>query len=128
MKILIVDDVKGWRDYHKLQMEEMFEGCEIQTAESAREGYDKLMENNDKPFDIIITDMQMESDFEPDYAGEWLVKQIKTFKNYLNTKVVIISATYNIHSVAESLGVECVPKSTALKFPEAYDLFRQIKP
>ena len=128
MKVLIVDDVKGWRDYHKNQIEEIFENCEIQTAESAREGYDKLLENNNKPFDIIITDMQMETDFEPDYAGEWLIKQAKNFKNYLNTKIVIISATYNIHSVADSLGVECIPKSTALKFPNAYDLFRQIIP
>lgn len=128
MKILIVDDVKGWRDYHKNLMEEIFEECEIQTADSAKSGYDKILENNSTPFDIVITDMQMEADFEPDYAGEWLIKQIKTFKNYIHTKIVIISATYNIRSIAESLDVECIPKSTALKFPQAYDLFRQLKP
>ena len=61
MKILIVDDVKGWRDYHSYIMNELFENVDIQTAESAREGYDKLMENNDVPFDIILTDMQMEN-------------------------------------------------------------------
>lgn len=128
MKILIVDDVKGWRDYHKNLMEEIFEECEIQTADSAKAGYGKILENNRTPFDIVITDMQMESDFEPDYAGEWLIKQIKTFKNYIHTKIVIISATYNIRSIAESLDVECIPKATALKFPQAYDLFRQLKP
>ena len=31
--------------------------------------------------DIIITDLQMENDFEPKYAGEWFIEQIKTFKN-----------------------------------------------
>lgn len=127
MKILIVDDVKGWRDYHKNQLEDLFENCEIQTADSARSGYDKLMENNNAPFDIIVTDMQMESDFEPEYAGEWFIKQIKGFKNYLHTKIVIISATYNIRTIAENYGVECIPKSTALKFPDSYDLFRQLK-
>lgn len=127
MKILIVDDVKGWRDYHKNLMEEIFENCDIQTAESAKSGYNKALENNNSPFDIIITDMQMEADFEPDFAGEWLIKQIKNFKNYVHTKIVIISATYNIRSIAESLDVECIPKSTALKFPQAYDLFRQLK-
>ena len=102
MKILIVDDVKGWRDYHSYIMNGLFENAEIQTAESAREGYDKLIENNENPFDIIITDMQMESDFEPKYAGEWFIEQIKTFKNYKNTRIVIISAAYNIPTIAEN--------------------------
>ena len=44
-RILIVDDVKGWRDYHSYIMNELFENANIQTAESARDGYDKLMEN-----------------------------------------------------------------------------------
>ena len=80
MKILIVDDVKGWRDYHSSIVKGIFSEAEIVTAESAREGYDRLLEYNDTPFDIILTDMQMEIDFEPKYAGEWFVEQIKTFK------------------------------------------------
>ena len=123
-KILIVDDVKGWRDYHSYIMNELF-SCdtftpEIQTAESAREGYDKLLENNESPFDIIITDMQMESDFEPKYAGEWFIEQIKTFKNYKNTRIVIISAAYNIPAIAENYGVDYIRKGTARSFPDAY--------
>ena len=124
MKILIVDDVKGWRDYHSYIMNELFEHANIQTAESARDGYDKLMENNDVPFDIILTDMQMENDFEPKYAGEWFIEQIKTFKNYKKTKVVAISAAYNLKMIAENLGVESISKSTARNFPEVYDLIR----
>ncbi len=120
MKILIVDDIKGWRDYHSYIMNELFENAEIQTAESAREGYDKLLENNESPFDIIITDMQMESDFEPKYAGEWFIEQVKTFKNYKNTRIVIISAAYNIPAIAENYGVDYIRKGTARSFPEAY--------
>ena len=93
-RILIVDDVKGWRDYHSAVITGIFNGdCEITEAESAKKAYDKVMENESNPFDIIITDLQMESDFEPDYAGEWLVKQIKTFKNYYKTKIIIIIDT-----------------------------------
>ena len=120
MKILIVDDVKGWRDYHSYIMNELFENAEIQTAESASDGYDKLLENNECPFDIIITDMQMESDFEPKYAGEWFIEQVKTFKNYKNTRIVIISAAYNIPTIAENYGVDYIRKGTARSFPDAY--------
>lgn len=120
MKILIVDDIKGWRDYHEQIIRELFPEAEIITAASAREGYDKLIEYHKFPFDIIITDLQMETDFEPKYAGEWFVEQIKGFKNYSKTKTVIISAAYNIKFIAESMGVECIPKQTAGNFPQSY--------
>ena len=119
-KVLIVDDMKGWVFYHSQVISNLFPDAIIETALSAREGYDKLMEHNDKPFDIIITDMQMETDFEPKYAGEWFVEQIKTFKNYSKTKVVIISAAYNISHIAETLGVEYISKTTARNFPDSY--------
>lgn len=125
-KVLIVDDIKGWRDYHSLVINTLFKGdCEIITAESAREGYDKLFENNSSPFDIIITDLQMESDFEPKYAGEWLVERIKELKNYYKTKVVIISASYNIDFIAKNLGVDYIRKSTARSFPDAYTIINE---
>ena len=123
-KVLIVDDIKGWRDYHSYILNNLFEQIEIHTADSAREGYDKLLEHNDKPFDIILTDMQMEADFEPKYAGEWFVEQIKTFKNYFKTKIIIISAAYNVRHIAETLGVECIPKATARNFPDAYTFLK----
>lgn len=126
MKILIVDDIKGWRDYHSYIMNELFENTEIQTAESAREGYDKLLENNESPFDIIITDMQMESDFDPKYAGEWFIEQIKTFKNYSKTRVVIISAACNIPAIAENYGVDYIRKSIARSFPDSYGFLSEL--
>ena len=120
-KILIVDDMQGWRKYHSEVLKSICDSeCNITTAESAKEGYDRLLENNDEPFDLIITDLQMESDFEPKYAGEWFVEQIKTLKNYYKTKIVIISATYNINLIAENLGVFYIRKSTARNFPESY--------
>jgi len=120
-KILIVDDIKGWRDYNSYNVSKLLDGdCEIVTAESAKDGYDRIMENNDSPFDIIMTDLQMESDFEPKYAGEWFVEQIKTFKNYYKTKIIIISATYNINMIADNLGVNYIRKATARSLPDVY--------
>ena len=120
-RVLIVDDVKGWRDYHSQYIMKLFEyDCEIVTAESAREGYDKVLENNNTPFDVIITDLQMEEDFEPKYAGEWFIEQIKTLTNYYKTQIVIVSATYNINVIAERFGVAYIRKSTARSLPEIY--------
>ena len=118
-QVLIVDDVKGWRDFNSNIVDEIFSGeVEITTADCAKAAYDILL--TEKPFDIIITDMQMEDDFAPKFAGEWLIEQIKTFSRYMNTKVVIISASYNARHIAETLGVGCIPKSTALKCISAY--------
>ena len=117
--ILIVDDVKGWRDFNKNVMLELF-GADINvdTAESATQAYDFLLQN--KPYDIILTDLQMEETYAPKYAGEWLVEQIKSFNIYSCTKIVMISASYNIRRIADNLEVECIPKSAALKCLSAY--------
>ena len=123
-KILIVDDIEGWRNYHSEILAKIFPDAKIILADSAKVGYDKLLENTDKPFDIIISDLQMEKDYEPKYAGEWFVEQVKTFKAYQKTKIVIISAAYNIHYIAEMLGVDCISKTTARNFPDSYDFLR----
>ena len=118
--ILIVDDVKGWRDFNTNVMFELFgHDINIDTAESAIKAYDYLLQN--KPYDIILTDLQMEESYAPKYAGEWLVEQIKTFNIYNSTKIVMISAAYNVRHIADNLGIECIPKSTALKCFSAYE-------
>ncbi len=118
-RILIVDDIKGWRVFNSEIVQEILgDELEIITAESAREAYDILLEN--KPLDVIITDLQMEDDFMPKYAGEWLIEQIKTFSRYNNTRIILISASYNARNIAEMLGVNCIPKPTALKSISAY--------
>ena len=123
-KVLIVDDVLSWQVYHKKILEGLLTNASFYLASSAKEGYDLVVENISEPFDIVITDLQMESDFEPKYAGEWLVEQIKTLKAYVNTKIVISSAAYNIRQIAEFLGVESIPKRTALNFSDVYDFLK----
>ena len=126
MKILIVDDIKGWRDYHYHILNNLFPKADFTFAESAREAYDKLLENTEAPFNIIFTDMQMESDFEPKYAGEWFIEQIKTFNCYNKTEIIISSAAYNIAHIAETYSVKYLRKSTARNFPDSYkDILEQ---
>lgn len=117
--ILIVDDIKGWRDFNSNIMQEIYgNNINIETADCAKAAYDLLLQSH--PFDIIITDLQMENDFAPKYAGEWLVEQIKSFNRYNNTNIIMISASYNIRHIADDLEVKCIPKSTALKCLTAY--------
>lgn len=122
MRVLIVDDVKGWRDYHSSVLRSVYGEVEIDTADSASAGYDKILKNDKTPYDAIITDLQMESDFEPLYAGEWFVERIQEMKNYYKTKIVIISATYNIKMIADKYGVDCIPKSNARTYPDSYKI------
>lgn len=112
LKILIVDDSSGWRSYHKETLENIFENVEISidTAVSAREGYDKVLFSANEPYDLIVTDLQMESDFSPMIAGEWFVRQIQNFTQYKNTKILIVSGMYNIEMTADLLGVDFISK------------------
>ena len=118
-KVLIVDDVKGWRDYNSNIVKELFEEVEIETADSAQEAYDILLQ--EKPFDIIITDLQMEDTFEPKFAGEWLVEQIKTLSSYKNSRIIISSGTFNIKNIAEGLNVDYIPKRVACGDIQKYE-------
>ena len=120
-RIVIVDDSEKWVQYHKTALSMLFkDNFIIETANSAREGVDKLMFSLNEPYDIILTDMQMEPDFLPLLAGEWFIKQIQMFKEYKNTKVVIISASPDIKSIAEKYGVDYIPKYNC-RNENAYD-------
>ncbi len=120
-RILIVDDSEKWVQYHKTALSMLFkDDFIIETANSAREGVDKLMFSLNEPYDIILTDMQMEPDFLPLLAGEWFIKQIQMFKEYKNTRVVIISASPDIKSIAEKYGVDYIPKYNC-RNENAYD-------
>lgn len=113
-KILIVDDVPGWVRFHEQNIRHLnIPNIEIDTAISAREALSKLEGSIDNPYDVIFTDLQMESDFLPKYAGEWLIEQIKTFKEYNSTKIVIISASPNIRIIAERNQVLYLSKTIA---------------
>ncbi len=97
--------------YHESVVREIFNNeIKIDKAFSAKEGVEKLLLSVDEPYDFILTDMQMETDFLPLYAGEWFIRQIKFFKEYKNSKIIIISAAGNIKHIAESYGVDYIPK------------------
>lgn len=122
-KILIVDDSRSWLEYHKDLLKKIYgEKFDFDTAVSGREGYDKVYNNLNQPYSLIISDLQMEWDFEPKLAGEWFIEQVKKLKEYNNTPVIIISATYNIRSIAQRLEVNCLPKATAARDLTAYKL------
>jgi CheY-like chemotaxis protein len=114
-RILIVDDVPGWIRFHKNNIEYLnLPDIQIDTATSAREGVSKVEASIDAPYDVIFTDLQMESDFLPKFAGEWFIEQIKTYsKYYKDTKIVIISASANIDKIAQKYGVLYLPKTVA---------------
>jgi len=122
-KILIVDDSKGWLDYHLSALRQIY-GDEfvLEIADCARKGYDMIYNNLNPPYDLVISDLQMEMEFEPKHAGEWFVEQVRKMKEYMNTPVVIVSAAYNIRSIANKLGVECLSKSIVARDLTSYKL------
>ena len=113
-RILIVDDQASWRNFHLNAVKEVLNDSQTETAESATQAYSKILENNKTPYDIIITDMQMEIDYEPKMAGEWLIEQIKTLNSYYKTKIIIISASPKIRQIAEFYNVDYIPKRVAV--------------
>ena len=124
-KILVVDDVPGWVRFHRTNLEYLnLPDIEIDEAFSAREALSKIESSIDNPYCTIFTDLQMESDFLPYLAGEWLVKQIKTYdKYYKDTKIVIVSASPSIELIAKRNGVLYIPK-TVIRNSEA-EIYRE---
>ncbi|MBO6256500.1 response regulator [bacterium] len=114
MKILVVDDVPGWLRFHRNNLEYLnMENLQIDTALNAAEALSKAETEIDEPYDVIFTDMQMESNYLPKLAGEWLIEQIQMFREYKNTKIVIISASPSIELIAKKYGVKYLSKFKA---------------
>ncbi|MCD7780366.1 MAG: response regulator [Candidatus Gastranaerophilales bacterium] len=129
-KILIVDDTKSWQVFNKEVIFQLYGNLfEITTASSAKEALSIVNKNIESPFDVILTDLQMETSFEPKLAGEWLIEQIRSIPKFDSSKIVIVSAMYNIEIIAKRLNVECISKNLLinnkllLKF-----MFEKIKP
>lgn len=120
MKILIVDDVPGWVRFHKTNLEYLKPDLQIETSYSAKEALAKIECSIDEPYDVILTDLQMESDFLPKSAGEWFIEQIKNFDEYNNTNIVIISASENISIIAKRQNVNYCSKSTVRQAQASY--------
>jgi CheY-like chemotaxis protein len=113
MKILIVDDVPGWIKFHQTNLEYLgLNKSQIDVAFNANEALSKIEISIDNPYDVIFTDLQMESNYLPKLAGEWLIEQIQMFDEYKNTNIVIISATPSIEQIAKKYGVNYLSKFT----------------
>ena len=120
MKVLIADDSFDWLNTHTLMMQGIFgEEVEIVAACSAYEGLEIYKKDFiDKPFDLVITDLQMEKDFEPLYAGEWLIKEIQELRPA--QKILIVSSAYNVDLIAKNYNVDYISKRFVVADMENY--------
>ncbi|MEI8389573.1 MAG: response regulator [bacterium] len=110
-KILVVDDSPDWRNTHIFALKYHFgKNVEIHSANSAKQGHLIITKNMFAPYDIILVDMEMEEDFTPLYAGEWLIKQIQSLSEYSNSKIFIVSSVGEIAEMAAKYGVNYIPK------------------
>lgn len=112
LKVLITDDSEGWRNFNRDAVFAIFgeENVYVVLANSAIDGYDTLLQYDKKPFDLIISDLQMESDFAPMSAGEWFITQVKNTRSHFKSKILIVSGMYNIEYIADKLGVDFLSK------------------
>lgn len=118
MNILIVDDSQEWINSHLSMLVQLYPDMkqEPDIAMSAREGLTKVVASN-KTYDIIISDMEMETVFEECYAGEWLIKRLKQCSECKNSKIIVVSGAYDIEDIAKRLDVDYIPKSSLLSNP-----------
>ena len=120
-RILIAEDTYSWQRFH-IDLLRKYDNFEIElfVADSARQALDFVYENINNPFDLVFTDLQMESDFLPKMAGEWFVEQLLSFDKYKKIPIVIVSAAYNISFIADNLGVNYLSKRTLINSPDSY--------
>jgi CheY-like chemotaxis protein len=113
-KVLVVDDQAGWR---KFNSETIFtilgNNIILDTASSGEEGLRKYMESSNDPYDYLLTDMQMESNYYPLMAGEWLIEQVQSLNYSYKTKIIIISAAPMIKYIAGKYNVDYISKQNA---------------
>jgi response regulator of citrate/malate metabolism len=120
-KVLIVDDQQAWITFNTVMVNDIFgQNIVLHTASSGTEAYNLLLENILNPYDYIITDLQMEDDYMPKTAGEWLVEQAKGMSFYEKTNIIIVSAAPFISHIAERLGVNYIRKQDATASKDIY--------
>ena len=120
MRILAVDDSFDWLNIHSYTIEGIFgSDTEVICASSAFEALNIYKEDYiENPFNLVITDMQMESDFEPMHAGEWLIKEILTLKNTQN--ILIVSSSLDIEQIANAYKVDYLSKRSIVADEQCY--------
>lgn len=124
IRILVVDDMSQWRNYHKNALNIVLKDFEFELvlAESAASAYQLVQEKLPNVFDLVISDLQMEEDYEPEYAGEWFIRQVQDLRQYANIPKIIASAAPNIKHIAQQLNVDYLPKPTLIHNPLVYEL------
>lgn len=124
IKILAVDDMSQWRNYHKEALNIILKDIEFDLVlcDCATNALEDILSNLNNAYDLIITDLQMEEAFEPDYAGEWLIKNIQKYTQYTNVPKIIVSAAPNIKFIAQQHNVDYISKPTLVHNPLAYEL------
>lgn len=122
-RILIAEDSPEWKRFHSSLLKEYKNAnLEFIITDCAKDALKLIRDNLKNPFDLILTDLQMETDFHPKFAGEWLVKEIKRFNEYKKTPIVVISAAYNIGFIAHTLGADYLSKRSLVNNPNSYYL------
>ena len=120
-RLLIAEDSFQWQKFHESLLCN-YDKLKIDfvIVDSARDSLKLVQKNLDNPFDLILSDLQMEQDFLPEFAGEWFLKNVKTFSSYRKTPLVIVSAAYNISFIASNLGVGYLSKRSLVNNPDLY--------
>lgn len=113
-KILLIDDSPEWLKNHLNILGQLFEKDFFQTdtAFSGKNGVLKVLQ--EKNYDLIITDLEMEKVFDEPYAGVWLIKNLINKEECKNTKFLIISGAYNVWDMANKLKVDYIAKSSLI--------------
>ncbi len=121
MRFLIVDDGFDWVKFHYQNIQNAMPEAEIDIATSAFEGLNKVLAKEENYYDVILSDMQMEDVDSEDYAGIWLIKRLLNSKKCSKTKIIIISAVYNIKEVAKNLNTDYISKSSIIASPTVFE-------
>lgn len=126
VRILAVDDMGEWRNYHLRALTAILNNLnkefELTLKNSAYEAFEDIQANLAAPYDLILSDLQMERAYEPELAGEWLVRNIKQLKQYQTRPIIIVSAAWNIKAIAEKLNTDFLSKRTLINNPLTYEL------
>ena len=127
-KVLIVDDTLSWLKFNENLVETFFPKMfDITTANSAWEARMTAVDNLDMPFDVVLTDLQMEKYDDDTLAGEWLIQQLKAFKEYKKTKFLIISGMSSIKNIAERNNAAFISKPSLVSNNNAMRMVSFIK-
>jgi CheY-like chemotaxis protein len=112
LKILVVDDSHEWIKFHLGLLNNFLEkdSFSVDFEMSGKAGFSKILKTSANPYDLIISDLEMEDIAEESYAGEWFVRSILKREELKNTKILIISGSHDIDQVAKRQNVDFIPK------------------